>query len=30
MGTLILTIAVVLCAAYLLWQIWEADLVDDR
>jgi len=25
---LIVTIAVVLCAAYLLWQIFEADLVD--
>ena len=21
-------IAVVLCSAYLLWQIWEADLID--
>jgi hypothetical protein len=30
MGALILAIAVVLCAAYLLWQIWERDLVDDR
>jgi len=29
-GALLITIAVVLCAAYLLWQIWEADLVDDR
>ena len=28
MGSLIIAIAVVLCAAYLLWQIWEADLVD--
>jgi hypothetical protein len=25
---LVVVIAVVLCAAYLLWQIWEADLVD--
>ncbi len=30
MGALVIAIAVVLCAAYLLWQIWEADLVDDR
>ena len=25
---LVIVIAVVLCSAYLLWQIWEADLVD--
>jgi len=30
MSALVLTIAVVLCAAYLLWQVWEADMVDDR
>jgi hypothetical protein len=30
MGSLIVAVAVVICAAYLLWQIWEADLVDDR
>lgn len=30
MGALVITVAVVLCAAYLLWQIWEADLLDDR
>ena len=30
MSALILTIAVFLCAAYLLWQVWESDLVDDR
>jgi len=30
MGSVIIAVAVVLCAAYLLWQIWEADLVDDR
>jgi len=30
MSALVITIAVVLCAAYLLWQVWEADLVDDR
>jgi hypothetical protein len=29
MGTLIIAIAVLLCTAYLLWQIWEADLVRD-
>jgi len=29
-GTLVIAIAVVLCSAYLLWQIWEADLIDDR
>jgi len=29
-GALVIAIAVVLCSAYLLWQIWEADLVDDR
>jgi len=26
---IIVAIAVVLCAAYLLWQILEADLIDD-
>lgn len=30
MGMLIVAVAVVLCAAYLLWQIWEADLLDER
>lgn len=30
MGALIIAIAVVLCAAYLLWQVWSFDLVDDR
>jgi hypothetical protein len=25
---LVVVVAVVLCTAYLLWQIWEADLVD--
>jgi hypothetical protein len=29
MGNLVLTIAVVLCAAYLLWQVFGADMVDD-
>ncbi len=28
--TLVLAIAVVLCAAYLIWQMWEADLANDR
>ncbi len=28
--TLVLAIAVVLCAAYLVWQMWEADLANDR
>ncbi len=26
--TLVISIAVVLCVAYLLWQIYEADLID--
>ena len=30
MAIVVLAIAVVLCSAYLLWQIWEADLVEDR
>ena len=30
MEALIISIAVVLCAAYLVWQLLEADLVDDR
>jgi hypothetical protein len=25
---LVIAIAVVICSAYLLWQIWEADLVE--
>jgi hypothetical protein len=29
MGPLLLAIAVVLCTAYLLWQILEADLIRD-
>jgi hypothetical protein len=29
MGNLIITIAVVLCAAYLLWQVIETDMLDD-
>lgn len=30
MGALFIAIAVVICAAYLLWQLYEADLVNDR
>ena len=30
MGDLVIAIAVVLCAAYLLWQLWEADLARDQ
>lgn len=30
MSALVLTIAVFLSAAYLLWQVWDADLADDR
>jgi hypothetical protein len=30
MGVLIIAIAVVVCSAYLLWQIWEADLARDN
>jgi hypothetical protein len=28
-GIVVIVIAVVLCSAYLLWQTWEGDLVDD-
>lgn len=30
MDALVISIAVVLCAAYLLWQLLSADLADDR
>jgi hypothetical protein len=30
MGSLVIAVSVLICAAYLLWQFWEADLVDDR
>jgi hypothetical protein len=30
MGSLIVAIAVVISVAYLLWQVWEADLIDQR
>ena len=29
-GNLVIAIAVVICTAYLLWQFWERDLLDDR
>ena len=30
MGAVFISIAVVLCAVYLLWQVWAYDLIDDR
>ena len=30
MDTIVIAVAVVICAAYLLWQFWERDLLDDR
>jgi hypothetical protein len=30
MGPVVIAIAVFLCSAYLLWQVWEADLADDQ
>jgi hypothetical protein len=27
---IIVAVAVVICAAYLVWQFWERDLLDDR
>lgn len=30
MGPLVISIAVVICAAYLLWQLYESDLAKDR
>ena len=29
MGNLVLTVAVVLCAVYLLWQVFGTDMLDD-
>jgi len=29
MGSVIVAVAVVVAAAYLLWQLWEADLIDQ-
>lgn len=30
MGPALIAVCVLICAAYLLWQFWEADMVDDR
>lgn len=30
MGPVIIGIAVILCAAFLLWQLLEQDLAEDR
>ncbi len=30
MGALIIAVAVVLCSAFLLWQFWEAELLEDK
>ncbi len=30
MASLIIAIATVIASAYLLWQFWERDLIDDR
>ncbi len=30
LGPVVIAIAVFLCSAYLLWQAWEEDMVDDR
>jgi hypothetical protein len=30
MGPVVIAICVLISAAYLLWQFWEADFVDDR
>ena len=30
MDSIVIAIAVVICTAYLLWQFWERDLLDDR
>jgi hypothetical protein len=30
LGALIIAVTVLVCSAYLLWQFYEADLVDDR
>jgi hypothetical protein len=29
MGSLIIAVAVVVSVAYLLWQMWDADLIDQ-
>ena len=30
MDSIVIAIAVVICTAYLVWQFWERDLLDDR
>jgi hypothetical protein len=30
MTIVVLVVAVALCAAYLLWEAWSADLAQDR
>jgi len=30
MGPALIAVCIIICAAYLLWQLWEADMVDDR
>jgi hypothetical protein len=30
MDSIVIAVAVVICTAYLLWQFWERDLLDDR
>ncbi len=29
MGSFIVAVAIVISVAYLLWQVWEADLIDQ-
>ncbi len=30
MGSLVISVAVVLCVSYLLWQFYARDVADDR
>ena len=30
MDVLVIAVSVVVASTYLLWQLWEGDLVDDR
>jgi hypothetical protein len=30
MESVVIAVAVLISAAYLLWQLWEADLIDQR
>ena len=30
MDSIVIAVAVVICTAYLVWQFWERDLLDDR